>query len=115
MGSLKLLEEARAVGLKVHAQGERLIVKGPRSAEALAKALLARKAEVMELLRRPFFIDARDDPLPCPTCGASVQLEPMRPDEAPTRIWTCPGCHSWGASRDGCQFPTVWVSTRTLQ
>ncbi len=94
-----------------------LKVKAPAPLPAPLQAELQQhKAEVLALLKqpRPFFIDARDD-LPCPTCGASVSLEPARPEELPTRIWSCPGCQSWGASRDGCEFPTVWVSSRTLQ
>lgn len=52
MGGVKLLEEARAAGLKVRAEGDRLIVRGPKSAEPVAKALLAKKAEVLALLHR---------------------------------------------------------------
>jgi len=52
MGGVKLLEEARAAGLRVRAEGDRLIVRGPKSAEPVAKALLAKKAEVLALLHR---------------------------------------------------------------
>lgn len=52
MGVLTLLlDQARAAGLTVRAEGDRLKVRGPRRAEALAQELLARKAEVMALLR----------------------------------------------------------------
>ena len=47
MGIVKLLEEARAAGLKVRAEGDRLIVRGPKAAEHMAKTLLERKAEVI--------------------------------------------------------------------
>jgi hypothetical protein len=47
---MKLLEEARAVGLKVRVEGERLVVRGPKVAEPIAKMLLAKKAEVLALL-----------------------------------------------------------------
>src|SRR5262245_40254391 len=48
MGGLTVLDEARAVGLKVLAGVDgRLIVRGPRSAEALANRLLSHKAEVL--------------------------------------------------------------------
>ena len=50
MDELALLEAARAAGLTVRAEGERLVVRGPRSAEELARALLARKLEVLALL-----------------------------------------------------------------
>jgi hypothetical protein len=32
-----LLEQAQAAGLEVHADGDRLVVRGPQSAEALAR------------------------------------------------------------------------------
>lgn len=37
MDAIALLEQAHASGLTVRADGERLVVRGPRSAEALAK------------------------------------------------------------------------------
>jgi hypothetical protein len=46
-----LLAAARAWGLKVFADGDRLVVRGPRDAGAdLVQALLGRKAELMPLL-----------------------------------------------------------------
>jgi RecJ-like exonuclease len=52
---LTLFTQARAAGLTVEAEGEKLVVTGPASAEALALALLAHKPEIMAIL-------ARDDP-----------------------------------------------------
>jgi hypothetical protein len=52
MGGLALLTEARAAGLRVRVEGDRLIIRGPRSQEALAKRLLSRKAELMPVLRQ---------------------------------------------------------------
>lgn len=47
-----LLTDARALGMTVRADGERLVVRTPPSAShALAKALIARKAEVMAMLQ----------------------------------------------------------------
>jgi hypothetical protein len=53
MDGLTLLAEARAAGLKVKAEGTRLVVRGPREAEPVAKRLLAHKAEVMAALATP--------------------------------------------------------------
>ena len=50
MAGLTLLEEARAAGLTVRADGDRLVVRGPKWGEPLARALLARKAEVLAAL-----------------------------------------------------------------
>jgi hypothetical protein len=48
---MTLLEEARATGLEVKTEGDRLIVRGPRSAEGLARILLERKAELIVILK----------------------------------------------------------------
>jgi len=89
MDCLMLLNEARAVGLVVLADGDRLVVRGPRSADAVARRLLEHKAEVMRALATPaaaeipavaasmYHQDAPGDceeildvlP-PCPTCGS---------------------------------------------
>lgn len=50
MDSLTLLTEAQAAGLTVLADGERLVVRGPRSAEAVARMLLAHKHAVLTAL-----------------------------------------------------------------
>ncbi len=47
---VSLLAEARAAGLGVRLVDGRLIVRGPRSREALAERLLARKGEVLAAL-----------------------------------------------------------------
>ena len=90
---LTLLAEARAAGLEVGADDGRLVVRGPRRAEPVAKRLLARTAEVLALLaaedaevawrvaamRRqvpghgpiPFLVarDVRPEPGRCLACG----------------------------------------------
>ena len=48
--AVSLLAEARAAGLEVRAEPDRLMVRGPRHAEPLAKRLLERKGEVLALL-----------------------------------------------------------------
>jgi hypothetical protein len=45
-----LLARARAVGVIVGVDGGRLVLRGPRHAEGLAKQLLERKAEVLPLV-----------------------------------------------------------------
>ena len=45
-----LLAEARAVGLEVRADAGSLVVRGPRSREAVAHRVLAGKAEVLDAL-----------------------------------------------------------------
>ncbi|HEY8601497.1 MAG TPA: hypothetical protein VIL85_23925 [Thermomicrobiales bacterium] len=55
MDGLTLLDQARAAGLTLSADGERLNVRGPRRAEPLVRALLAEKYAVLGLL-------AQDDP-----------------------------------------------------
>ena len=76
-----LLSEARAVGLVVLADGDRLVIRGPRAADAVARRLLEHKAEVMRALATPgASLDHQDDPgdcdefldvlPPCLTCGS---------------------------------------------
>jgi hypothetical protein len=56
MDQMMLLDEARAAGLSVAIDGDKLVVRGPRLAEPVARRLLAHKSEVMAVLasaRRP--------------------------------------------------------------
>ena len=50
MDSVKLLRCAHEAGLTVRADGDRLVVRGPKSAEPVARDLLAHKAEIMRAL-----------------------------------------------------------------
>jgi hypothetical protein len=50
MDSLALLITAHAAGLQARAEGERLIVRGPKRLTALAQQLLSQKAEILEAL-----------------------------------------------------------------
>ena len=50
MDSVTLLAAAQAAGLSVRAAGDRLVVRGPRAAEHLARRLLAHKLQVLPLL-----------------------------------------------------------------
>jgi hypothetical protein len=50
MDGVALLAEAHTAGFQVHAEGERLIVRGPKRLAALAQHLLNHKAAILELL-----------------------------------------------------------------
>lgn len=51
MGGLTaLLDSARAAGVTMRVDGERLIVRGPKSAETLANSILAQKAAIIAWL-----------------------------------------------------------------
>ena len=58
VGIATMLAEARADGLDVGVDGDRLVVRGPRRCEARAKALLARKVEVMAAMTAQRWGDA---------------------------------------------------------
>jgi hypothetical protein len=67
MGRVTLLELARAAGLSVSSKAGRLVIKGPRSADALARELIGRKAEVLGLLDE--LAPEQSPPAPAPlTC-----------------------------------------------
>src|SRR5437879_5379609 len=66
MDGLTMLDEARAAGLSVEADGDRLRIRGPRSAEPVALRLIAGKAAVLRALtadRLPA-LDITSDDLP---------------------------------------------------
>lgn len=50
MGIVTLLEQARMAGLTLLEAKGRLVIRGPRRAQQLAEALLARKSEVLEAI-----------------------------------------------------------------
>ncbi len=50
MVAVSLLQEAEAAGLTVRVDGDRLVVRGPKSAGAIAERLLDHKAEVLKVL-----------------------------------------------------------------
>lgn len=50
MDGLALLNEAQSAGLSVTADGHRLVVRGPRRADRLAKLLIQHKADILPLL-----------------------------------------------------------------
>jgi hypothetical protein len=62
MDGLTLLEEARGAGLRVAAEGDRLVIRGPKTAEPVARRLLAHKAEVLAALAGPRQLAPTPDP-----------------------------------------------------
>ena len=50
MDALALLHRAREVGLRIEPKGDRLLVRGPKRAEAVVKLLAEHKAEVLAAL-----------------------------------------------------------------
>ena len=50
MDGLILLQDASAAGLEVLTDGSRLVVRGPRRAEVVARRLLANKSQVLRAL-----------------------------------------------------------------
>ena len=131
MGALRLIEEARSAGLKLRAEGDRLLIRGPKSAEPLAKALLDRKAEILPFLQEqpvatvypspeplPFLDDTREaapaaDAWLCPHCGRSATIDDVLPSLDGERIltlWRCDPCQVIAITPDAIrQPPTAWV------
>jgi ribosomal protein L37AE/L43A len=107
--AVKLLAECRARGIALRpGEGGKLKVSPPpeRLPAEIVAELKRHKAAVLALLQSPF---------PCPGCGAAPRLEPAVPEELPARIWTCARCDTWGATRDGAAYPTVWIGSATEQ
>src|SRR5271170_6073935 len=50
MDGLTLLRDARAAGLSVRTEGERLVIRGPRRAEPVVHVLIAHKPDIMAAL-----------------------------------------------------------------
>jgi len=101
MVGLTLLDEARAAGLTVLADGDRLVVRGPRAAEAVARRLLEHKTAVLaalapQVVESQAALDAQQDlvAVPEPAAGRDDHggqggtievIEPFPP---------CPRCNS---------------------
>jgi len=73
MDGIALIAEAHAAGLSVYPDGDRLVVRGPKTSERVAKRLLAAKPVVMAVLTMP------------PICaGCSEVIDPSSTDWRPT-------------------------------
>ena len=93
-GVTVLLDEAHRAGLTIQVDGDRLAVRGPRSAEALARRVLDLKADVMAAMSgqldkpidwwqhitdedREYLTTPRNWPDPCLWCGGRLRHNPM--------------------------------------
>jgi hypothetical protein len=85
MDALTLVREARRAGLHVSATGSRLVVRGPRRLEPVAKALLDQKPAVLRAL-------AEEQ-------GVAWRIEAMRPQVGPN------GSIPLLLARPGVRFP----------
>jgi len=100
MGGLSLLLAADWAGLKVTADGDRLLVRGPKRLKPLADQILARKAEVMALLRdgswRLPVVKYANEPVrpgpprKCYGCGHVRWFTTVSNDQG---AWQCGACH----------------------
>ena len=80
MDGLTILSEGRAAGLTILADGDRLMIRGPRSADAVARLLLAHKAVVMAALAADdgsscVSDEATEPGTACPRCGSLEQWQ----------------------------------------
>lgn len=88
MDGVALLSEARDAGLDVLADGERLVVRGPRRAEPVARMLLDHKADVLAALRI-----GNDGEIGNGEIGNGGEFDDwiLRPDVGGTLGWERPG------------------------
>ena len=95
VGLTMLLDSARAAGVTIRVDGERLIVRGPKSAEMLAKSILAQKAAVVAwLLTAP---ETRVEPSNATATSRSVhrESEPTKPATSVEQCFCCGQRHWW--------------------
>jgi hypothetical protein len=87
-----LVEEAGAVGITLQAERDRLRVRGPQRTEALGRALLARKEEVLAAIQDSWATQAGEGSSlkvktrgysPEPTKVESTEAEPISPPAGP--------------------------------
>jgi hypothetical protein len=91
MVGLTLLAEALAVGLTFNVAGDKLVIRGPRRAAAIAKRLLAHKADVMLALKQR---SVETDPSPAnPPQNVSNSDSSDQLIDAAT-LTPCPRCNS---------------------
>lgn len=88
MDGMTLLAEARAAGLHVSAEGDRLIVRGPWRLSDMAQRVLERKPAILDALRGP--VDPR---LLETTCGIRHGAASAAWRSKIGGHWTCAVCH----------------------
>jgi hypothetical protein len=74
MDGMTLLRRARDAGLAVLAEGDKLVIRGPRRAEPVARLLIEHKPAVMAALAPPF--PKEGDGSVCCECGELI-AEPI--------------------------------------
>jgi hypothetical protein len=105
---LSLLAEARLAGLSVAAEGDRLVIRGPRKAEVVALRLIDHKGEVLAGLRR---VPAGDTSLPGPIDPGLIWVNPS--SYAPAEPVLDPARHRWRSEVAGWPHER-WVRWRRL-
>ena len=91
MDGLDLLQRAGDAGVRVEADGDRLIVRGPRSVQGLVKQLIAHKPDVLAALGRRGASDAAEE-VPLDERDAEEWMRGMREEFAPIRYLIPAGC-----------------------
>ena len=80
MDGMILLRQARAAGLRVATDGDRLVVQGPRRLEPVARTLLAEELVILRALAEEPAVAWRIDAMrPQVTTGAAIPLLLARP------------------------------------
>ena len=98
MDGMTLLHRARDAGLAVAAEGDKLVIRGPRRAEPVARLLIEHKPAVMAALTPPF--PKERDGSVCCECGTLI-------DERLPTTWGGRPCHracgeaAWRAVAEG--------------
>jgi hypothetical protein len=99
-GIIGLLDRARAAGLSITTDGDRIIVCGPRRADALARELIAHKVEVMAELAALALVEAAPAATPSRDDQAKPAEAATEPDPCPWRKvlpgWPVEWRERWG-------------------
>jgi hypothetical protein len=112
MDGLTLLRRARDAGLAVVTEGEKLVIRGPRRAEAIARLLIEHKPEVMAALVAKPVPDAQLDPAPA-WWRRQYLVRTINWKLCGTRSESQARCIAWGELQDlwqrlrGCRTP-LW-------
>jgi hypothetical protein len=133
MDILTLLGDARSAGLTVTSDGKALRIRGPHSAQHLARQLGDRKPEVMTALLGVYTSMVYETSEKQPESGGSVdgrRVDASRADpwEAPGyfpnqpivrngvrhKLETCTGCRSWRHVWGGSYCAACWPPTDSL-
>lgn len=109
MDGVILLQQAETAGLVVDAQGDRLVIRGARSAQSIAQMLIAHKTSVLDAIARrsqsasqlPTSTQEHSEHVvhasellhaTCDLCGSSGPVLVKRVGSRGT-FWMCGACH----------------------